>query len=93
MTTATSPYLNHDPRPLTPREAYELASDYGSFIRAGDPGACFYGFYFSDGRPVSETHRQQCLSYVRRLLVEMDAPARRDLRRLKTFFHLTELRP
>jgi hypothetical protein len=88
-----SPYLDHAPAPLTPREAYALASDYGSFIRAGDPGACFYGFHFNDGRPVSETHRQQCLRYVRRLLVEMDATARAELRRLKSFFLLTELRP
>jgi hypothetical protein len=88
-----SPYLDHEPKRLTPREAYALASDYGSFIRAGDPGACFYGFHFNDGRPVSEAHRQQCLSYVRRLLVEMDAAARRELRQLKTFFLLTELRP
>jgi hypothetical protein len=88
-----SPYLDHAPAPLTPREAYELASGYGSFIRAGDPGACFYGFHFNDGRPVSEAHRQQCLNYTRRLLVEMDKAARAELRRLKTFFLLTEVRP
>jgi hypothetical protein len=49
---------------LTPATAYSIASQWGSYISAGDPGACFYSFRYGDGRPVSEEHRSQCLAYL-----------------------------
>lgn len=50
---------------ITKERAFALASQWGSFIAAGDPGACMYGFYANDGRPVSERHRMECLRYLR----------------------------
>lgn len=55
-------------RYITKERAYDLASDWGSYMHTGDPGACFYAFRFNDGRPVSEEHRLQCLIYARTLL-------------------------
>ncbi|QDS91818.1 hypothetical protein FF011L_05530 [Roseimaritima multifibrata] len=46
---------------MTPIEAYEYASSWGSFARSGDPGACMYGFN-SDCRPQSEEHRQDVIN-------------------------------
>lgn len=52
---------------LTKEQAYDIASQYGSLIRAGDPGACFYRFRFNDGRPATEAHREECLAYAESL--------------------------
>lgn len=51
---------------LTPAAAYAIASQWGSYRTAGDPGACFYSFRKDDGRPVNEWHREQCISYLNR---------------------------
>jgi hypothetical protein len=51
---------------LTPAAAYAIASQWGSYQHAGDPGASFYAFRKDDGRPVSEEHRAQCLRYLDR---------------------------
>lgn len=53
---------------LTAERAYEVASQWGSYIHATDIGACFYGFFLKDGRPVSEEHRTACLAYTIALL-------------------------
>ncbi len=58
---------------ITKERAFALASQWGSFIRAGDPGACMYAFHANDGRPVSESHRGQCLRYLR--ACKPDTPA------------------
>lgn len=49
---------------LTPATAFAVASSYGSYVSAGDPGACMYAFRAGDGRPVSEAHRTQVLDYL-----------------------------
>ncbi|GJE18740.1 hypothetical protein [Methylobacterium marchantiae] len=49
---------------LTSAEAYAIASEWGSYVSAGDPGACLYGFRKGDGRPVSGTHRAACIEYI-----------------------------
>lgn len=49
---------------LTPRQAFDVAASWGSYMHAGDPGACFYGFHLNDARPQSERHRAQCLAYL-----------------------------
>lgn len=51
---------------LTPAAAYAIASQWGSYRTAGDPGACFYAFRKDDGRPASEEHRAQCIRYLDR---------------------------
>ena len=78
---------------LTPAQAYDIASDWGSFIRSGDPGAVFYTFRFGDARPDSESHRRQCLAYLADLLGRgLSDDARRELRALRAFFKSTGLR-
>jgi len=49
---------------MTPMEAYEYASSWGSFLRSGDPGACMYGFD-SNCRPQSEEHRQAVIEWMK----------------------------
>lgn len=48
---------------MTPMEAYEYASSWGSAMTSGDPGACMYGFDESC-RPQSEEHRQDVLNWM-----------------------------
>lgn len=73
---------------LDPREAYEIASQWGSFMHAGDPGAAFYTFKRDDAQPQGERHRRQLLDYTESLLArsDLDAADRADLERLKLFF-------
>ena len=49
---------------LTASGAYQVISQWGSYIHGSDPGQCFYGFHPNDGRPVHEGHRLQCLAYL-----------------------------
>lgn len=77
---------------MTPEYAYKIASQWGSFMSAGDPGACFYSFHSNDGRPVDETHRMACLRYTFALLE--CGPSGKDamnLARLGSFFCATPL--
>lgn len=81
------------PALLTPRQAYEIASQWGSLVRSGDPGAVFYTFRPNDARPDSEPHRRQCLAYLATLLKSgLSDAAVRDLRALRSFFRSTGLR-
>lgn len=52
-------------RLISKESAFAFASQWGSFMHAGDPGACMYGFHHNDGRPVSEAHRLDCLRWLR----------------------------
>lgn len=88
---------------LTPQQAYDIASQWGSYINSWDPGACFYGFKINDGRPVSEEHREQCRDYAFDLIKDLrddeheedldaeTAADLKDLRDLWEFFAATEL--
>lgn len=50
---------------MTQSEAVAYAASWGSLIRAGDPGACMYGFSPETGIVVqSEDHRAQCLAHI-----------------------------
>lgn len=72
---------------LNPASAYALASQWGSYLTAGDPGACFYGFRHNDGRPVSDAHRAQCLRYASDLLGRVETKAaKRELVALEQWF-------
>ena len=55
-------------RIISPATAYTIASQWGSFVRTGDPGAIFYTFPPGDARPVDEAHRADCIVYARRCL-------------------------
>lgn len=48
---------------MTPEQAWVIAAQWGSYISAGDPGACMYGFN-AKGVVQSELHRQQCLDWI-----------------------------
>lgn len=48
---------------MSKMEYYEVAgfaATWGSFMTAGDPGACMYGFD-DTGRPQNEAHRADCI--------------------------------
>lgn len=49
--------------PMSSSAALEYAASWGSYMTAGDPGACMYGFgdYFV---LQSEQHRADCLAYM-----------------------------
>lgn len=72
---------------MTPKQAYETASQWGSYIKAGDPGACFYAFRLNDGRPVDEAHRSACVAYTRDLIKLVH----RDIQKASTKAERTEL--
>jgi hypothetical protein len=88
---------------LTEQEAYYIASQWGSYMRIGDPGACFYGFHVDDARPVDENHRQLCLAHtdtvIQRLETDLawgtaheeQAQDLDDLKALKHWFKHCEL--
>jgi hypothetical protein len=48
---------------MTPHEFWLAAAECGSYITAGDPGACMYGFD-ERGCVQSEEHRQQCFDWI-----------------------------
>lgn len=50
---------------LTQEEAYEIASQWGSYISDGDLGAVFYTFPSGDARPQNSEHRLSLISYTR----------------------------
>lgn len=53
---------------ITAKTAARIISGWGSYMHAGDPGACFYAFHVDDGRPINEEHRAECIAYADRLL-------------------------
>lgn len=55
---------------FTPAEAWEYASQWGSYMKAGDPGACMYGFN-EDCRPQSEEHRQEVIDWMMRCKLDV----------------------
>ena len=46
---------------MTPDEAWGYAATWGSYMSAGDPGACMYGFD-ENFEVQSENHRAACLA-------------------------------
>jgi hypothetical protein len=87
------------------REAYTIASSWGSYINGSDPGRCFYAFYAGDARPMSEEHREQCIAYAKQLVSNLTVSLAwlddddnamsdvADLNELIDFFETTELHP
>jgi hypothetical protein len=79
-------------RLITKERAFALASQWGSFINAGDPGSCMYAFHFNDGRPVDEAHRAECLKWLRSRRGDT-IQDQAELQMLICFMSNTELRP
>jgi hypothetical protein len=92
---------------LHPAEAYSIASQWGSFVRLGDPGAVFYTFPVDDARPKTEAQRKALLGYTERCIRDVAKRRRRasttkavddcardycDLAALHLFFQDTPLR-
>lgn len=51
------------------REAWLLAAAWGSYVHAGDPGACLYGFRAGGSPPQGPGHRDACLAHVNGVLL------------------------
>lgn len=71
---------------ITPREAYDIASQWGSYMRDGDPGAAFYTFSGSDATPQGPKHRAQLIAYTLDCLKGAEGQDRADLESLLKFF-------
>lgn len=64
---------------LDSAQAFTIASSWGSYITAGDPGAVFYTFPAGDAQVQSEDHRAQLIAYTDACLIsaragEVDGP-------------------
>lgn len=79
---------------LSPARAYDIASNWGSYMNDGDPGAVFYSFRFNDARPDTEDHRAKCIAYTKHLIIgNYGTPADQvELEALRDFFTSTKLR-
>mgnify|MGYP001302823116 CR=1 FL=1 len=81
-------------RLITKERAFALATQWASFLHAGDPGQCLYAFYTNDGRPLTEAHRLECLIWLQgqqaRPLSEREAD---ELQKLIRFMANTPIRP
>lgn len=81
-------------RLITKERAYALASQWGSFMHAADPGQCLYAFHLNDGRPLTEEHRMECLIWLRsRQRHTRDEREADELMKLIRFMANTNLRP
>jgi hypothetical protein len=63
---------------ITRERAFEIASQWGSYISVGDLGACFYSFYLNDATPTNPTHQQACIEYTLDLLARVQKGEDRD---------------
>jgi len=57
---------------MSPKDAWLYAASWGSYIRAGDPGACMYGFN-ENFHVQSEDHRAACLKYISDCRLQVEA--------------------
>lgn len=72
---------------ISPRAAYAIASQWGSYMTSGDPGAVFYSFKSGDATPTGPAHRAQLIAYTETCLSEADNDAdKADLADLLAFF-------
>ncbi|RWC91669.1 MAG: hypothetical protein EOS72_03165 [Mesorhizobium sp.] len=81
-------------RLITKERAFAIASQWGSFMHATDPGQCLYAFYVNDGRPLTEAHRLECLRWLRSKQTTCRSDREYDeLMKLIRFMANTALRP
>jgi hypothetical protein len=72
---------------LTPQEAFEIASQWGSYMRNGDPGSVFYTFPTNKALVQNEEHRTDLLAYTHTLLQQVRYSSQREeLERLQRYF-------
>lgn len=80
---------------MTPKRAFKIATQHGSYVYNGDPGACFYAFHFDDGRPVSEAHRKMCVDRCEAMIPvfedALQASCARDMRDLAAYWRTCPL--
>ncbi|QPC87128.1 hypothetical protein GA830_10520 [Mesorhizobium sp. NBSH29] len=89
---------------ISPAAAYAIASQWGSYMHATDPGFVFYTFPPNDARPIGADHRRQCLQHTADCLSIASQQATQaginadndedvtELRLLRRFFTETDLR-
>ena len=83
---------DNEVRVMEKEEAVRIASLWGSYMRAGDPGICMYGLS-TTGKVQSQAHRQELLHYIdEHCLKQPDDPDRQndpedleELRRLRRY--------
>lgn len=68
VTIDFDPFHAVDGEIISPEEACDIASSWGSYMNAGDPGAIFYSFPPGDARPASPDHRMALVTYTRTCL-------------------------
>lgn len=73
-------------KPISPAEAFDIASSWGSYMNDGDPGAVFYTFPLGNALVKSESHRETLLWYTDDCLSKCKAEDRDDLIALKAYF-------
>lgn len=77
---------------LTAKQAYAIASQWGSYMHDGDPGAVFYSFSKDDAAPKDEVQRKALIEYTDSLLADVvhSIPVRKteidELNALRAFF-------
>lgn len=64
---------------LSDREAYHIASQWGSYMNDSDPGRVFYTFPTGTAQPQDEDHREDLIAYT---LVCLDKASGRIVGRL-----------
>ena len=71
--------------------AFEIASQWGSHVSAGDVGTCFTSLWLGDATPQTEGHREACIQYTLYLLTnaKLEPEDRSDLIALLYFFDQT----
>lgn len=62
---ADDPWLRPEKDMISSAEAYGIASQWGSYMSDGDPGAVFYSLAADDARPSDFEHRRALLAYTR----------------------------
>lgn len=78
--------------PITARQAYTIASQWGSYIHSGDPGSVFYTFPPDSADVQSEEHRESLITYTNDCLLKVTRTMdnghgnRRDLLMLRHYF-------
>lgn len=72
--------MTETPELITPREAYDIASSWGSLMTNGDPGAVFYTFATADATPQGPNHRAALIAYTKDCLEGLAKPCYDDER-------------
>lgn len=63
------------PAMISASAAAMIASQWGSYMTAGDPGAVFYSLMANDARPEDADHRAALIAYTDDLLANFPAAA------------------